>query len=645
MKNNLTIQFSPTRLKQIKKIALSGNKAKFKTLKGRLYEGYILVKKTVSKLQYFIIKVDQHILQPLTSIWRLTHFSTLENQYSNKLGLTKKLVLGGLLFSISTLPALGQTVTTTNDENGNGANTGLSLREAILQANATVGDQTILLPEGIYTLTTGTSGDNTGLFGDLDIANNGSLSIICTGTNAAVIDGGGIDRVFHILTATLNLSNITVQGGVAPTGSFPASSGGGLYNNGGTAIIDNSTFSMNSATRAGGLFNRGGIMTINNSLITNNRTVQSAGGIDNRDPGAVMTITSSIISHNTSLNDGAGGFNNSTLNINDSFIINNTSSAFGGGIANNGGNFTITSSTISNNIARGGGGVFNLNSNVTVIASSLTGNTATNNDGGGIYQLNSSGNATTSLTNTTLSGNEATIGNGGGITSNTSAHTTTLNLTHVTITSGTAGGGTGGVYLTQSGGTANFNPVNSIIASNNGNDFDTNGTININTGGQVNLVQTDASGSNISAFGAGTDPLFGVLTLNSGFFVHELQTGSPAIDIATITLTTADQVGNPKTPLPDLGAIDLTGSPICLVVTPPTGVTTTWVGCTNSDWNTASNWSTGVIPTMSDVVYIPIQAANQLIIDETASCAKMVVQIGAKCLIDYNAGGELVIKF
>ena len=47
----------------------------------------------------------------------------------------------------------------------------------------------------------------------------------------------------------------------------------------------------------------------------------------------------------------------------------------------------------------------------------------------------------------------------------------------------------------------------------------------------------------------------------------------------------------------------------------------------------------------SDVVYIPIVAANQLVIDEVATCAKMIVQIGAKCLINYNAGGKLLIKF
>ena len=54
---------------------------------------------------------------------------------------------------------------------------------------------------------------------------------------------------------------------------------------------------------------------------------------------------------------------------------------------------------------------------------------------------------------------------------------------------------------------------------------------------------------------------------------------------------------------------------------------------------------TNDFPLPIDVVYVPIGAANQLVIDEVAICAKVIVQIGVKCLVDYNAGVKLVIKF
>jgi surface protein len=84
---------------------------------------------------------------------------------------------------------------------------------------------------------------------------------------------------------------------------------------------------------------------------------------------------------------------------------------------------------------------------------------------------------------------------------------------------------------------------------------------------------------------------------------------------------------------------------VCVVVTTPAEVTNTWIGCNSSDWSDAANWSTNTIPVATDIVYIPIAAVNELIIDQTVTCAKMIVQIGAKCKVNYNAGGKLLIKF
>ena len=83
----------------------------------------------------------------------------------------------------------------------------------------------------------------------------------------------------------------------------------------------------------------------------------------------------------------------------------------------------------------------------------------------------------------------------------------------------------------------------------------------------------------------------------------------------------------------------------CTTATAPSGVTNTWMGCTDTTWNTTSNWSAGIVPTASDVVYVPNNTPNNLIITQVVSCAKLIVQIGAKCTVNYNAGGRILIKF
>ena len=80
MKNNFTIQFSPTRLKQIKKIALSGSKAKLKILNGQLEEGFQLLKSTAQKFKSFATDLADRIPQALAVRISLDLFSHFENE-------------------------------------------------------------------------------------------------------------------------------------------------------------------------------------------------------------------------------------------------------------------------------------------------------------------------------------------------------------------------------------------------------------------------------------------------------------------------------------------------------------------------------------------------------------------------------------
>src|SRR5439155_2998816 len=104
-----------------------------------------------------------------------------------------------LLFGLGVvLPAAAATftVTKTADTNDGNCDTDCSLREAIIAANASPGMDTIIIPPGTYLLSIPGMEEDAAATGDLDITDG----LILTGAGAAstIIDGGGVDRVFHV---------------------------------------------------------------------------------------------------------------------------------------------------------------------------------------------------------------------------------------------------------------------------------------------------------------------------------------------------------------------------------------------------------------------------------------------------------------
>ena len=57
--------------------------------------------------------------------------------------------------------------------------------------------------------------------------------------------------------------------------------GGGIYNDGGTVTVSNSTLSGNSASQGGGMFNQDGALTVSDSEITGNTAIDFGGGTAN----------------------------------------------------------------------------------------------------------------------------------------------------------------------------------------------------------------------------------------------------------------------------------------------------------------------------------------------------------------------------
>ena len=338
-------------------------------------------------------------------------------------------------------------VTKTADTNDGLCNADCSLREAIGAANVN-GIDTITVPAGSYTLTIPGAGENANATGDLDILDD--LTINGAGQATTIIDGDGIDRVFHIHSGDVTFNDLTITGGSAPDlGSDD--DGGGIFNDGSSSdsvTINRCAVTGNTAVvgDGGGIANKGDDVTLSDSTVSGNTAGNDGGGLDNNG-GDDVTITNSTFSNNTAADDGGGLDNNGDeVTIVNSTFSNNTAAADGGGLFSDSPT-TITDSTISNNHTLGGpvpdgGGIFQLGSTLMVSNTTITGNSASgsvSSDGGGIAIR---GGAVATIMGSTISGNTTQAG-GGGINSND----TMLTLTDTTIANNMAGRDGGGIEL------------------------------------------------------------------------------------------------------------------------------------------------------------------------------------------------------
>jgi hypothetical protein len=174
----------------------------------------------------------------------------------------------------------------------------VSLRSAIMAADAQGGSNTINLQNGTYTLTIAGANEDASATGDLDITSN--LTIRGAGAGRTVIDGNNLDRVIQVLRGIVNISGVTIQHGLADTG-------GGLLNSGGQVSLSSVVVAVNrargtdgamgllgtgggqdggtggdggdgTAGLGGGIFNAAGSLSIDNSTITGNQAFGGNGG-------------------------------------------------------------------------------------------------------------------------------------------------------------------------------------------------------------------------------------------------------------------------------------------------------------------------------------------------------------------------------
>ena len=132
------------------------------------------------------------------------------------------------------------------DGNGN-----TSLRAAVMEANALIGDDTINLPAGTYTRTMAGFNEGHAGTGDLDIRS--TISIVGNGAGSTIIDANGMDRVFHVFSnGDLTLQGVTALGGDASENSLANRAGGGIWNDDGTLTLIQSTVTNNTTPSIGG---------------------------------------------------------------------------------------------------------------------------------------------------------------------------------------------------------------------------------------------------------------------------------------------------------------------------------------------------------------------------------------------------------
>ena len=458
-------------------------------------------------------------------------------------------------------------VSTTVDELDGDISTGdLSLREAIVLANSSLGANTI-------TFATSTNGTEFDLsLGQFEISE--TVTITGNGASSTIIDARQRSRLFDI---RLTAGNVTLSSLILKNGRTTANyeRGGAIRStSNGTLTITQSTLSGNSTTGVGA---RGGAISafgtgpvvINQSTLSGNSTAGNfAYGGAMYAPAATVTLNQSTLSGNSTagLNARGGAITafDGVVTANQSILTGNSTSganadggaiwvfsaaivsqstfsgnstagidADGGAIATStsSGSVVVRQSTFSGNSTTGasgasGGAIFSRS--VTVSQSTLSGNFTTGTDasGGAIYGVEGA----VLVSQSTLTGNHANQSYGGAVGS-FSGPVTIRN----SIVAGNADDGTAPDVRKSLNNTLSVS--NSLIGRNNGTGLTATG---LTPGANGNLVGGSTDGTKIN-------PLLAPLANNGGpTLTHALMPGSPAFNRGSNVLAVdVTQAGNP----------------------------------------------------------------------------------------------------
>jgi CSLREA domain-containing protein len=419
---------------------------------------------------------------------------------------------------------------------------GCTLRAAVQESNALAGVDLIdIAVAGTIKLTLA-GNDDLAATGDLDITEH--VQITGDGQQSTIIDGGKLDRVFHIRPGgRAFLYEMTIQGGVA-------AQGGGILCEGNTIAANFVTFQKNTADNGDG----GGIAAGSNCSVEiedckflKNSASGSGGGIAFEGEGDVKRTT---FEKNKAGDHGggvAGGGTAVFLDFGSVKFIKNSAGGFGGGVAmlGSGEVYGDTSHFAKNSSGTSGGGIFCAgdcylsgnsflknkarfaggaiaHSGTSILSAarlSISMN-STSGYGGGVWSLATSG----VIASSTFYKNSADQGGGAYLAGNLG----TVAINNVTFVANKAG--TGGGAINQSNGTVTVE--NSIITG-------SSNCIGVVTSHGYNIENVDTCGFNATGDLVNTDPFLAKKTIaflleydetNVTNYVLPPLPGSPAID-------------------------------------------------------------------------------------------------------------------
>jgi hypothetical protein len=397
----------------------------------------------------------------------------------------------------------------------------VTLRSAIQAANTTSGPNTINLTlPGTYKLTLlGTTQEHDNVAGELAYTGLSDLTIVNTSGGTAIVDGGGVNRVFDLnpqlsqAFRTVTFQNFTITNGAAAPLDQADGSGGGiraqLYVD---VVLTGMVLQNNSATADGGgiamentSVSVGRQLMINSSLINGNHAGDSGGGIEVDGFGVIQIGAGTIITNNTAVNQGGGIWLGAIGDGVSAVTITNPGSGYttaptvtfsGPGIGESaGGTATIAAGSVTGVTIFAPGYGYAAAPTVTFSAPP-SGTTAT-----ATVQLGCNNSAALDIAATTIANNRAITGLGGGIGNDGNGQ---IIINNSLIENNSAGGTGGGLGDAANTGMLEINNSTFInnLATMNGGGIQEGAITNINdTIFQGNISQGPATGPEQSAGG------------------------------------------------------------------------------------------------------------------------------------------------
>jgi uncharacterized repeat protein (TIGR01451 family) len=342
------------------------------------------------------------------------------------LGLGLYMACVWLLAGGSVMPARAATYTVTN-MNAGGAG---SLRQAIFDANATAGHDTITF--------------NPNLSGTIRLADslpaiNDDLTIAGLGADQLAVSGDNAHELFVIQNnAAITIAGLTIRDGSAYFG-------GGVYVYLGSVTLTGTHVVSNTATGdGGGIYIYRGNVTLTGTQVVGNSATNDGGGVYVDLDNAMLTASGGSISGNSAALGYGGGVyvDEGSATLNGTQLVSNTAHTDGGGVNVYEGSATlIGGQVISNSVEYDGGGVNVYKGSVTLSGTQIVSNTA-GHDGGGVSV--EFGSAT--LTGAQVIDNLASCG--GGVYLRYGSAT----LTGTQVVSNTASNSGGGVFIDETSG-------------------------------------------------------------------------------------------------------------------------------------------------------------------------------------------------